>query len=184
MLSPVIKKLLERKLGKEIRYSSDIEHLSFDIEKQTNQRVSINTLKRLFGIIPSIKDPRLYTLDAIARYIDFKNWDNLLESFDKKGNSDFTTMEEIEIDSLKTGNKISFTYSPDRFVIIEFIEKNLFKVIDSKNSKLLIDDIIETNHFVINYPLLVVNVIRKDKSLGKFTAGITSGITSLNIIQD
>jgi len=184
MLSPVIRELIEKQLGKEIRYSSDFEHLSFDIEKQTKQRVGVNTLKRLFGQIEGIKEPRLYTLDTIARYINFKNWDEMLESLDDRGNSDFDTIEEIEIKNLTKGNKIKFYYSPDREVLIEYLEKNLFKVIESLNSKLKQDDIIEANHFVLKYPLLVNDVVRNGVSLGKFVAGKVSGITKLTIIQE
>ena len=184
MLSSVIIKLIEKQLEKEIRYSSDFEHLSFDIEKQTKQRVGVNTLKRLFGQIKGIKEPRLYTLDTIARYINFKNWDEMLECLDEKGNSDFSTIEEIEISTLSKGTKIKFYYSPDRVVLIEYIEKNQFKVIDTLNSKLMIDDMIEVEHFVLKYPLLVKDVIRKNVSLGKFTAGKVSGITKLVIVEE
>ena len=184
MLSSVIIKLIEKQLGKEIRYSSDFEHLYFDIEKQTKQRVGVNTLKRLFGQIKGIKEPRLYTLDTIARYINFKNWDEMLECLDEKGNSDFSSIEEIEISTLHKGTKIKFYYSPDRVVLIEYIEKYQFKVIDALNSKLMIDDIIEVEHFVLKYPLMVKDVIRDNVSLGKFTAGKVSGITKLVIVED
>jgi len=183
MLSPVIKQLLEKQLGKEIRYSSDFEHLSFDIEKQTKQRVGVNTLKRLFGQIEGVKEPRLYTLDTVARYLKFKNWDEMLESLDDKGNSDFSSIEEIEINNLTKGKKIKFYYSPDREVLIEYIGKNLFKVTESLNSKLKADDRIEVNHFVLKYPLLVNDVVRKGASLGKFVAGKVSGITKLILID-
>ena len=183
MLSPVIKQLLEKQLGKEIRYSSDFEHLSFDIEKQTKQRVGVNTLKRLFGQIEGVKEPRLYTLDAVARYLKFKNWDEMLESLDDKGNSDFSSIEEIEINNLTKGKKIKFYYSPDREVLIEYIGKNLFKVTESLNSKLKADDRIEVNHFVLKYPLLVNDVVRNGASLGKFVAGKVSGITKLILID-
>jgi len=182
MLSPVIKRLLEEKLGKSIRYSSDIEHLSFDIEKHTKQRIGVNTIKRLLGLIEGVKEPRLYTLDTIARYLDAKNWDELLESLDQSGNSSFTSIEEIDIQTLDTGTEVKFTYSPDRIVIIEYICDNRFKVIESVNSKLLCNDIIIVNHFILNYPLIISNVIRNDISMGKFTAGKISGITSLSIL--
>jgi hypothetical protein len=184
MLSPVIIKLIEKQLEKEIRYSSDFEHLSFDIEKQTKQRVGVNTLKRLFGQIDGIKEPRLYTLDTIARYIKFKNWDEMLECLDEKGNSDFSTIEEIEINTLDKGVKIKFYYSPDREVLIEYIEKKQFKVIEKQNSKLMVGDIIEVEHFILKYPLIIKDVIRKNASLGKFTAGKVSGITKLVIVDE
>lgn len=182
MVSPIIKTLLEEKLGKSIRYPSDCEHLSFDIEKTTKQRVSTNTLKRLLGFIEGVQEPRLYTLDTIASYISFSNWDELLDSITKDGSSSFSSIEEIRIDSLKPKDRVKFTYSPDRVVIVDYIENNRFVVIDSVNSKLQPKDIIEVNHFVLNYPLIISNVVREGVSMGKFTAGKISGITSLSIL--
>ena len=184
MLLPAIIQLLEKQLGKEIRYSSDFEHLSFDIEKQTKQRIGLNTLKRLFGQIEGVKEPRLYTLDTVARYLHFKNWDEMLDSLNEKGNSDFSSIEEIEINHLIKGSKIKFCYSPDREVLIEYIGKNQFRVLESINSKLKAEDIIEVNHFVLKYPLMVNDVKRNGISLGKFTAGKVSGITQLTVFQE
>lgn len=183
MLSPVIKKLLEEKLNKEIRYPSDIEHLSYDIEKHTSQRISVNTLKRLFGLVQGVKEPRLYTLDIIARYLGFKNWDDIIESIGNQGNSSFSSIEEVIITDLQEGDKIVLCYSPDREVTLEFLKNNTFIVQNTVNSKLQPNDILEINHFVLHYPLLVNQVVREGVSLGKFTAGKVSGITSLQIIQ-
>ncbi len=182
MLSPVIKSLLEKQFGKEIRYPSDCEHLAYDIEKCTGQHVGVNTLKRLLGYIEGVKEPRLYTLDTIARYLQFKNWDELVAGLNQSGNSDFSSIEEIELNNLIAGNKVQFTYAPDREVVLEFVEKNRFIVIASQNSKLQPGDMLEVNHFVLHYPLLVNNVLRNGASLGKFTAGTVSGITSLLLV--
>lgn len=80
--------LIEDKIGKEIRYPIDCEHLAYDIEKETKLRISANTLKRLFGFLEDIKKPRLYTLDVVAKYLGFKNWDFLELSF-KEDKEDF-----------------------------------------------------------------------------------------------
>lgn len=183
MVSPVIKKMLEEKLGRELRYSSDCEYLSYEIENVTKQRVSTNTLKRLLGFIQGVQEPRLYTLDAIARYLGYANWDYLLTAITKDGNSSYTTIEEIECNRLKTGDKVRFEYFPDRMVIVEYQENRRFIVVESRNSKLLTDDIIEVSHFVLNHPLLVSSVIRGDISLGNFIAGKISGLTALSVVE-
>lgn len=183
MLSPIIKKLLETQLGKEIRYSSDIEHLSYEIEKHTGQSISTNTLKRLFGIIEGIKEPRLYTLDIISRYLGFKNWDGLTEELENQGNSSFTSIEELDVQSLQSGDTIVFCYSPDRMVHVKFIESNRFIVEKSMNSKLQQDDILSIDHFVLKCPLIINQVTRHGADIGKFTAGKVSGITSLQVNQ-
>ena len=182
MLSPVIKEHIEKKLGKSIRYHSDLEFLCIEIEKVTKQKISLNTLKRLFGFITGVSEPRLYTLDTIALYLGFTNWDVYLLSLDQSGNSSFNSLQEIKIESLPVSSIVEFGYEPDRMVQIRYEGDNQFKVITSKNSKLLVNDLLELTHFVLNYPLIILNVIREGKDMGRFTAGKVGGLTVLKLI--
>lgn len=182
MLSPVIKEHIELKLGRTIRYHSDLECLCIEIEKQTKQKISLNTLKRLFGFISGVSEPRLYTLDTIALYLGFTNWDVYLLSLDQSGNSGFNSLQEIRIESLPVSSIIEFGYDPDRLIQVKFEGKNHFKVISAKNSKLLENDLVEITHFVLNYPLVILNVLRDGKSMGRFTAGKVGGLSVLRLI--
>lgn len=182
MLSPVIKEHVESKLGKMIRYHSDLEYLCVEIEKQTKQKISLNTLKRLFGFITGVSEPRLYTLDTIALYLGYTNWDVYLLSLDQSGNSGFNSLQEIRIESLPLASVIEFEYDPDRVVQVKFEGQNHFKVVSAKNSKLQENDLVEITHFVLNYPLVILNVLRDGKSMGRFTAGKVGGLTVLRLI--
>jgi len=182
MLSPVIKEHIEKKLGKSIRYHSDLEFLCIEVEKETKQKISLNTMKRLFGFITGVSEPRLYTLDTIALYLGFTNWDVYLLSLDQSGNSGFNSLQEIKIESLPVSSIVEFGYEPDRMVQIRYEGDNQFKVITSKNSKLLVNDLLELTHFVLNYPLIILNVIREGKDMGRFTAGKVGGLTFLKLI--
>lgn len=182
MLSPVIIKKIENKLGKSIRYHSDLESLCIEIEKETKQRISLNTLKRLFGFISGVTEPRLYTLDTIAIYLGFSNWDVYLLSLDQSGNSGFNSLQEIKIESLPIYSIVEFGYDPDRIVQVRYEGKNYFKVVSAKNSKLLANDLVEIGHFIFSYPLIILNVIREDKNMGRFTAGRVGGLTILRLI--
>jgi len=182
MLSPVIKEQIETKLGQKVRYHSDLECLCIEIEKETKQKISLNTLKRLFGFIAGVSEPRLYTLDTIALYLGFTNWDVYLLSLDQSGNSGFNSLQEIRIESLPVSSIVEFGYDPDRIVQVQFEGQNNFKVISAKNSKLVENDLVEITHFVLNYPLVILNVIRDGKSMGRFTAGRVGGLTELKIV--
>lgn len=182
MLSPIIKVQIESKLGKIIRYHSDLEILCVEIEKVTKQKISLNTLKRLFGFIEGDTEPRLFTLDTLALYLGYSNWDVYLLSLDQLGNSGFNSLQEIKIESLPLSSIVEFAYEPDRIVQVRYEGKNQFKVISSKNSKLLEHDLLEMTHFVINYPLVILNVLRLGKSMGRFTAGKVGGLTELKLI--
>ena len=182
MLSPVIKEQIEAKLGQKVRYHSDLECLCIEIEKETKQKISLNTLKRLFGFIAGVSEPRLYTLDTIAIYLGYSNWDVYLLSLDKSGNSGFNSLQEIRIESLPVSSIVEFGYEPDRIVQVRFEGQNSFIVILAKNSKLKENDVVEITHFVLNYPLIILNVLRDGKSMGRFTAGKVGGLTHLKLI--
>ena len=80
---------MEKKFGKEIRYPSDCDSLSEDIFISTKQKISVSTLKRLLGFVSGVQEPRLYTLDVLAKYLGYNNWDFYLEEIKSISNSEF-----------------------------------------------------------------------------------------------
>lgn len=191
ILSVVTRQHIEEKLGKTIRYPSDYEQLAYDIERTTKQRISTNTIKRLLCAIESVREPRLYTLDVIAQYLGFENWDVYVVSLSQEGNSQFEIMDnsdmdichEITVAELKKGTKVEFQYYPDRKVILEYIGGKEFAVIACSNSKLHNGDVVEVSNFYLNYPLIINRVMRNGLNIGRFTAGKISGLTYLKIIE-
>lgn len=190
ILSVVTKQHIEEKLGRKIRYPSDFDHLAVEIEHATKQRISTNTLKRLLGTIESVKEPRLFTLDVIAQYLGFENWDVYIVSLSKEGNSQFDKIseddslcQEISVEGLAQGTKIEFQYYPDRRVVLQYVEGKSFMITDSSNSKLKINDRVEISNFYLNYPLIVSTVMRNEVNIGRFTAGKISGLTYLKILE-
>jgi hypothetical protein len=100
-----------------------------------------------------------------------------------KGNSDFgSSDEEVRSADLQVGNEVEITYLPDRRVVMAYLGNNRYKVQQSQNSKLLAGDEVEILNFVLHHPLLVVQVWRNGKSLGQFTAGRISGLSSVKVI--
>ena len=183
MLSPVTRKHIEEKFGKEIRYPLDCIALSVTIEKNTGDRVSPNTIKRLLGIIDEEREPRLFTLDAIAKYLGFHNWDIYWLSITKSGNSEFGILDEIIVASLPINSEIEFHYAPGRQVIARYVGNFKFVVVSSVLSKLMVDDEVEIRHLFLNYPLIIIDVVRNGNHLGQFTAGKVSGLTYMKLLE-
>ena len=175
--SPYITELLQQKVKRELRLSSDCEYLALDIESVTGEHIGVNTLKRLLGFIDDEREPRPSTLDIIARYLDFENWD-MLKCFDDKSNSSFSAVEdEIRVSNLVNGQHIQISYLPDRLIELEYGGDGRFVVRESQNSKLQEGDELEIAHIVKGYPLLVSHVRRGGADLGSFTAGKAQGIS-------
>ena len=174
--SPYVTDLLRQKSNRDFRQSADCEYLALDIESVTGEHIGVNTLKRLLGFIDDEREPRLSTLDIIARYLDFENWE-ALKCFDDKSNSSFSTAEdEIRVGNLSNGQHIQISYLPDRLIELEYRGNEQFLVKDSQNSKLQKGDRLTISHIVKGYPLLVSRVWRGGADLGSFTAGRAQGI--------
>ena len=174
--------LLKEKSGNELRIPSDCEYLSLDIESKTGIRIGATTLKRLLGFAQDERVPHAGTLDAIARYLGFAHWEELSQIEDK-GNSDFDAPEEeIRSADLQLGANIEMTYLPDRKVRMQYLGNQRYRIVESENSKLLVGDEVEVQNFVLHHPLLVLNVWRDGESLGQFTAGRVSGLSSVKIV--
>lgn len=174
--------LLKEKSGSELRQPSDCEILSLDIEGRTGVHIGATTLKRLVGFAQDERSPHVSTLDTIARYLGYVHWEEL-SKIEDKGNSDFSTSdEEVRSADLQAGVQVEIEYLPDRRVRFMYLGNHRYKVVDSQNSKLLVDDEVEILNFVLHHPLLVIQVWRNGESLGQFTAGRVSGLSSVRII--
>jgi len=77
MIPDTIIKLIENKYGKRIIYSKDCISLSVKIERICGQHISSTTLKRLFGFAKTVQKPRMHTLDILALFVGYKDWQSL-----------------------------------------------------------------------------------------------------------
>ena len=170
---------LKRKSENDLRLPSDCELLSLDIQSKTGVRIGATTLKRLLGFAHDERQPHTSTLDAIAHYLGYAHWDELARIEDK-GNSDFNSSDdEVRSADLQVGDEVEITYLPDRKVLFFYQGNNRYRVKLSENSKLQVNDEVEILNFVLHHPLLVVQVWRNGVSLGQFTAGRISGLSSI-----
>jgi len=174
--------LLKRKSGNDLRLPADCDLLSLDIQGKTGVRIGATTLKRLLGFAQDERTPHATTLDAIARYLGYAHWEELAKIEDQ-GNSDFNSSDdEVRSADLQVGKVVEITYLPDRVVTLRYLGNNRYKVDQSQNSKLQADDEVEILNFVLHHPLLVVQVWRNGESLGQFTAGRVSGLSSIKVV--
>ena len=178
-LSPNIIQLLSRQCGHPISIPADCEFLALDIQSKTGVRLGATTLKRLVGFADDERQPHESTLNVIARYLGYKDWQQLsLE--DAKGNSGFDACdEEIRSADLQASDRVEIHYLPDREVMFEYLGCCHYQVVASKNSKLKVGDVATVQNFILHHPLFVSAVVRDGAELGPFTAGRVSGLSYL-----
>ena len=181
-LSPSIIEQLQRCCSHTLQIPADCEYLALDIESKTGVHIGATTLKRLVGFAADARSPHESTLNLIAQYLGYVNWQELAKT-DTNGNSGFEkTEEEIRSADLTIGSRVEITYLPDRRVVLDYQGDNRYCVSVNENSKLSVGDLVEVYNFVLRHPLLAINVWRNGEALGQFTAGRVSGLSSIQIL--
>lgn len=183
MLNEKIREKIEAKHGQKMTYSQDCESLSESIYKETGERLSIATLKRLFGFVGLQVVPRMSTMDIIAQYVGYPNYNILAKEIgDDTEISDFTPVDEIVASETDEGTQIQISYDPGRVLVLTYIGEGYFIVNESIKSKLQKGDKIKVSHLTKGFKLLVSDVIRDGRSLGAYTGAKEGGLTSVEII--
>lgn len=182
-LNGVIIKMLADKARVNVETKNGAEFLRNDIESRTGEALSLNTVKRLVGILPYDSSPREITLDIIARYLGYNNWP-LLNSAVQNKISDFNvTSGFIDLIELPENSEIIIKWHPDRILHIVHHYKGKYEVRRSDKSKLLEGDILFLSHIAVGFPFMVKEVIRKGETLGNYTAAQIEGIYSIEFIN-
>lgn len=85
----ILKKKLEKKIGTSITNRGDCELLSNIILEVMDIEISFNTLRRLYGIIPST-NPNKKTLNTLAQFLGYKNYFHFTQNYNYKEKIDLT----------------------------------------------------------------------------------------------
>lgn len=176
--------LVENKFSKSVKTSSDFYSLAQEIESETIERISVSTLKRMWGYVKMTPVPRQTTLDVLARYIGTKDYKtfcaNLKDS--EAFQSRFFTADFINSSDLEPGARVEIGWVPDRKVTLRHIGGSRFEVESSCNSKLLPGDRFEAANIIKGYPLYISRILRGGECTPPYMAGRQGGINHLKTL--
>ncbi|MBQ5944545.1 MAG: hypothetical protein IJL61_07525 [Bacteroidales bacterium] len=169
-----LRQAVEQKAAMRLATSADFAHLS----EEMDERVSASTLKRIWGYVGMIVEPRRSTLDALARYAGFRDYrafhEDLLSS--KMASSGYFNADRLDSSSLQEGDIVSIGWRPDRVVTLKYLGDRRFVVVSSSNSKLMEGDEFEARSIVKGFPLVLPEVVRNGEKTSSFIAGRDGGI--------
>jgi hypothetical protein len=75
-----IKSLVEYTFGRKILNTNDCSDLSNNIFEKEKSPVSIDTLRRLFGLVETKTQPSLFTLEILSKYVGFSGYYDFINS--------------------------------------------------------------------------------------------------------
>ncbi len=176
MMTDVLKKEIVKAAGRAVKTPADYEWLSERIMKKTHERLSPTTLKRFFGYLHEPVKPRAVTLDVLARFVGYRDYETFCKE-DEEIQSNIVSGEWLAAEDMKIGQIVRLTWKPDRVCVIRHLSHGLFEIIGRENTKLQTGDIFECHLFIRHEPLYISNIQRNGKIIIEtYLIGNKSGI--------
>ena len=92
----------------------------------------------------------------------------------------FFSTKQIQTKDLQVGDHVEIGWAPNRYVLLRYEGKNIFQVLEAKESKLQKGDYFETACFLLGQPLLLSYIAREGYKTAPFIAGRNGGLTLIN----
>lgn len=181
-----LKSAAERIAMRKIVVKRDFEFLSMHIQNRTGAYLSVNTLRRLWESDKHNITPRRYTLDTIANYAGYNSYAAFMEGMtgEEKCGSGFLVNDYLVSSTLQKGWHIQITWEPGRQIIAEYIGCEMFKVIESINSKLSKGDTFQADIITQGEPLYMNRLIHEGGEPTRYFCGKTNGVKYKIITND
>ena len=160
---------------------ADFETLIALIWNQLHENIALSTLERLWDYVDGANNTRRSTLNLLAQFIGFQNWDSYLENLRniERGSSNPFIGEGIHTQDLTPGRQIEVTWLPNRRCVFRYLGDMRFEVVESVNSKLQVGSTFLTTFFLKGQPLYIDQLTQSGQSPVSYVAGNNGGLQSV-----
>ncbi|MDE5745357.1 MAG: hypothetical protein K2H84_06840 [Paramuribaculum sp.] len=173
-----------REVGLDMTHSADFEVLSQAICDSTGEKLGVNTLKRLFGFKTDKVVPRLSTMNIIARYLGYTDYESLIKDLGEDADiSLFTPIECLEVQNLEAGARLRISYEPNRELMLTYLGDFQFVVDMVKGShNICKGDLLTISQLAVGHRFVVAHVIRNGEDLGAYESAKFKGLETVEVI--
>ncbi|MDE6297212.1 MAG: hypothetical protein K2L89_05135 [Muribaculaceae bacterium] len=160
------------------------EELAELIFHHTGRLLSPTTLKRIWGYIDEPLSTRRSTLDTLAKFCGWKDYEDFEKGNIPEAESGPVGKNCINAESdMKRGDRIRLMWPPSRVCVIEYCGNGSWKVIEAIGTRLLPGDTFTAPLIVAGEPLYLSNLIHAGEKAGIYVCGRRSGIHFLKEIS-
>ena len=165
---------------------SDFVELAESIEKNTRHHISESTLERVWNYSTrGYSTVSLHTLNVLSIYCGFEGWSAFCEDarLCSPVESEFFDVDIINADDLQPGDRIKFTWLPDRVCKACYLGDHKFIAEECENSKIQAGDSFSCIVFQLGKPLETVIYKKTDGNNegNKYVVGMKNGLISLSV---
>lgn len=172
---------IEQHFGQQLQSPADFQLLLQQIWEKQHAVLSLSTIKRLWGYVASNGSPRLSTLNTMAQFLGFADWNAYLVALEQRGGieSALCMGKGIQTANLQAEDRIVVAWQPNRQCTFRYLGENQFVVEDSTNAKLQQGTTFSAARFMIGQPMYLDNILLADGTHTSYVAGKRNGLTSV-----
>lgn len=163
---------------------TEFNELSLMIKKKTGRSLSLSSIKRIWGYVEYKGFPSVTTLNTLAQYNEFKDWESFMINRTAISTDDSSFIEKtmINTDTLETGDRILLGWGNGKSCEIECVASMRFRVNGSKNIKLQPGDTFTLHAVCVSHPIYVNDIERGDLRIPAYIGAKKGGITTISIL--
>ena len=179
MEQDLLKKEVERLMGRKLIEARDFEQQSNQIFLHTRDRLSPTTLKRLWGYLRHEEvQTRQHTLDVLARFVGYKNYESFCAQSDQldEVQSGIIPEDKIDTEKLRRGQRLVITWRPDRRIVVRHEGNGEFVIVEAENTKLCVGDTFRCHLMIQHEPLYLDDVSHQGQPSMVYVAGQRDGV--------
>lgn len=177
----LLRQLVEESADHPISTSNDFIFLSREIQGRLKETLSVSTLKRLWGYVDGYTTVRTSTLEILARFVGFPDWETFVSDYcevESVQSSHRVVNPSLYANELNPYDQVEIRWNPNRRCLLTYRGKNLFVVAETENAKLKAGDSFLCDRFTLNEPLYVHKIVEND-AIELFVMGNKGGLTKV-----
>lgn len=184
----VLKADIEKVAMRRIVVKRDFKYLSTQIMYRTGVYISYCTLCRFWGVLAGGKynvQPRRYTLDALARYVGYSDYEHFVQNASNRSSTDsnFIPGEHLATSTLKKGALLHIAWTPGHHIVAKHLGGGMFCITESHKSKLSKGDTFQADTMTHGEPLYLNSLIHDGSTPCRYVCGRDYGVR-FRIITD
>lgn len=177
----LLRQLVEESADHPVATSTDFIFLSGEIQGRLKETLSTSTLKRLWGYVEGYTTVRTSTLDILARFAGFPDWETFVSDYcevKSVQSSHRVVNKSLYANDLAVNNQVEIRWNPNRRCLLTYQGDNKFLVSESENSKMKTGETFLCDRFTQNEPLYVQRIF-PDGTTELFVMGNKGGLTKV-----
>lgn len=139
----LLRQCVEKSADHPIATSNDFIFLSGEIQGRLKETLSVSTLKRLWGYVDGYTTVRVTTLDILARFVGFPDWETFVSDYcevESVQSSHRVTNPSLYANELNADDQVEICWNPNRRCVLTYLGDNKFSVSQSENAKMKAGD--------------------------------------------